>query len=74
MSLPSSKDAQDLETMIDRLGLYEVLSMIEAICAEKADHIRSSYDDVALAAVWDKAGAAICEASSGQAVQGVSQT
>ena len=65
MSLPTKADSEILELMVDRVSLYEVLSMLEAICTEKADHIEITYGDKDLAAMWMKAGSDICEASSG---------
>jgi hypothetical protein len=42
-----------LEGMIDQYGLKKVLSMMSDICAEKADHIRSNWQDAALARQWE---------------------
>ena len=64
MRNPKAEDAIVLETLINQIGLYEVLSTIEAICAEKADHFRTSWQDEGLAKLWDRAGADICEAST----------
>lgn len=41
-----------LEEMIDRHGLLHVLIGLSLICSEKADHIRASYGDKALARDW----------------------
>lgn len=71
-ALPTAQDAVTLEVLIDRIGLYETLSMIEAICAEKAHHIRASYGDEVLADTWQGAGADIAQASSGDSVEALS--
>lgn len=69
---PRTEDAQVMEAMIDRMGLYEVLSLLEAICADKADRIRTGDRSSLLAAAWDGVGSAICEVSSGGSVAMVS--
>ena len=45
----------DLESLIDVCGLRNILHAMARVCQEKADHIRSSYDDKNTAAVWKKA-------------------
>ena len=64
MRNPKAEDATILETLIDQIGLYEVLSTVEAICADKADHCRTNWQDEGLAKLWDRAGVDICEAST----------
>lgn len=64
MALPTEQDVETLETMVDRVGLYETLSMLEAICAAKAEHIETNWQDRGLARLWLNAGTKICEASS----------
>jgi len=44
----------DLEQMIDRLGLSRVLFLMAEICAEKADHIETNWQDRPLAYEWIK--------------------
>ncbi len=44
----------ELETLIDRHSLGAVLENMSSICYEKADHIRSNWQDEALATVWDR--------------------
>lgn len=61
---PTKRDSEILESMVDRVGLYETLSMLEAICAEKADHIVTTWNDRPLARVWLAAVTVICEAAS----------
>ena len=45
----------DLEAMVDASSLAQVIEALGEICAEKADHIRASYDDRATAKIWDDA-------------------
>lgn len=42
-----------LEEIIDAIGLKETFQAMAKICLEKADHIRSSYDDKTLAKSWE---------------------
>jgi hypothetical protein len=72
MRVPNEGDVGTVERLIDSVGLYETLSLIEAICAEKADHIRASYADDSTADAWLLAGIKIAEASSSDVVKEVS--
>lgn len=45
----------ELEHLIDRLGLYRVTELIGEICGEKAEHLRSNWQDEEAAKHWDKA-------------------
>lgn len=42
-----------LEQMVDRNGLHGVFDELAKICAEKADHIRTSYGDCPTGNRWD---------------------
>lgn len=44
----------DLEQMIDRMGLSRVLFLMAEICAEKADHIETTWQDRPLSREWIK--------------------
>lgn len=50
-----------IEELIDREGLGRVLEEIASICAEKAEHIRSNWQDPRLAKHWAKAGDAVAK-------------
>lgn len=63
---------EDLEQDIDARGLDVVLADIARICWEKADHIRTSYNDRATSAAWARAGTSIRRAADGKSVQLVS--
>ena len=45
-----------LETMIDRMSLQTVLEHLMTICGEKAEHVRTNWQDEGLAQDWEKAG------------------
>jgi hypothetical protein len=46
-------DTDILESMIDARGLHYVLTGLECICAEKAEHIRTNWQDKKTARPWD---------------------
>lgn len=48
-------DVYDLEIMIDKHGLYAVVDALAAICSEKAEHLRSAWQDKQAAKNWGKA-------------------
>lgn len=43
----------ELEAMIDKHGLLHVVTGLELICREKAEHIRVNWQDHAMARTWD---------------------
>ncbi len=48
----NTSEKLELETLIDRCGLSSVLMALSEICGEKADHIRSNWQDEHLARDW----------------------
>jgi len=52
-----------LEALVDAHSVADVLFDLEAICLEKADHIRANWQDSVTAKNWDKA-ARVCLAAS----------
>lgn len=46
-------DTEQLERVIDVHGLCHVLTALECICGEKAEHIRANWQDRATARPWD---------------------
>ncbi|REJ65784.1 MAG: hypothetical protein DWQ31_17140 [Planctomycetota bacterium] len=48
-----------LEQLIDSASLQEVLSALAEICHEKADHLRSNWQDESSAKVWERDAQAI---------------
>lgn len=65
MRVPNEGDAIRLRWLIDDIGLYETLSVIASICADKAK--RASDNNNA----WMKAGAEISAVSDSNAVKDV---
>ena len=43
-----------LEELIDKHGILHVLTGLECVCTEKADHIRVNWQDKELARRWDR--------------------
>jgi len=43
---------EQLESLIDREGLDEVLTAIEQVCSDKADHVRTNWQDHKTADWW----------------------
>ncbi len=44
----------ELEKWIDAKGLSQVLSCVAVICGEKAEHLRSNWQDTMTAKSWDR--------------------
>ena len=49
--------AEVLEQLVDQHGLLHVVTGLELVCAEKAEHIRANWQDAQTARVWDRAAA-----------------
>ena len=50
-----------LEAMVDRDGLDGVLDALAGICGEKAEHLRTNWQDKGAARTWDRWGARIAK-------------
>jgi hypothetical protein len=48
-----------LEELVDKHGLRAVVDALAGVCADKAEHVRTNWQDQALARAWDKAGLAL---------------
>jgi hypothetical protein len=46
----------ELEQIIDKHGLAHVLQALEQVCYEKAEHIRTNWQDRDLALRWERNG------------------
>ncbi len=44
---------ETLETLIDKHGLLHVLTGMEIVCSEKAEHARQNWQDEKTAKQWD---------------------
>ena len=60
--------AEILETLIDRHGLLHILTGLELVCSEKAEHIRDNWQDARLARLWDRAARVCGNAARNDAV------
>ena len=56
--------SNDLEAAIDRNGLKDVLETLAEIAAEKAQYVRETWQDKALAREWDHASSLVLYAAS----------
>lgn len=52
------QEQDQLEKLMDIYSLAEVVSNLQTICHEKAEHLRTNWNDEAAAKDWDR-GAAI---------------
>jgi len=50
----SKEDKELLEMFIDRWGIYNIVSTLASICADKAVHISENWQDYRLARVWSR--------------------
>jgi hypothetical protein len=48
-----------LERLVDAHGLLHVLTGLEIMCDEKAEHIRANWQDIVTSKVWNDAGKSI---------------
>jgi hypothetical protein len=53
-----------LEGFVDAYGLCEVLSILAEISNEKAEHLRTNWQDVQGAKVWER-DARVCDRAAG---------
>jgi hypothetical protein len=49
----------ELEALIDRYGMSQVLLGIAAVCYEKEDHLRTNWQDTTTARAWHSDGVAV---------------
>lgn len=49
----SESDADMLEQIVDRVGLDGIVSLLSEICREKAEHLRSTWQDENAARSWE---------------------
>jgi hypothetical protein len=45
---------ETLEELIDKHGLLHVLTGLVLVCGEKADHLRTNWQDLSTARTWDR--------------------
>jgi len=47
---------ETLESVLDQTNLNEVIKMLGRICYEKAEHVRTNWQDEGLAKAWERNG------------------
>jgi hypothetical protein len=52
----NSHAASALESLVDSHGLCAVLECLADICKEKAEHLRTNWQDAGQARLWDNSG------------------
>jgi hypothetical protein len=52
-------DKDDIKTMIDGMSLSGVLEILSQVCYEKAEHLRTNWEDPDTARAWEKVGRAV---------------
>jgi hypothetical protein len=60
----TEQEAHDLETLIDRRGIEQVLQQINEICGAKSEHVASAWQDAGLARRWATVEGAVGVAST----------
>lgn len=52
--MESKSHFDTLESLLDQTSIQQVVLMLARICNEKADHVRSNWQDDGLAKAWEK--------------------
>jgi hypothetical protein len=60
----TEQELHDLERLVDRRGIEQVLQQISELCGAKAEHIASNWQDAALARRWCTVEGAVGVAST----------
>jgi hypothetical protein len=53
----------ELEALIDRHGLTHVVNTLAVLCTEKAEHLRTNWQDSVTAKAWDADGKTLDKAA-----------
>ena len=69
----NKQEVFDLEALIDRAGLCAVLQSLSTICNDKADHIRTNWQDNVTAKAWDSAAGVIGVAACNKHVAAIGE-
>lgn len=54
----------EIEKLVDASSVQSIIEALAVVCYEKAEHIRSSYNDKPLARQWEKNGNLVIKLSS----------
>lgn len=68
-SVDPRETEREIESVIDRVGLPDMISIMADVCVAKADHIDTNWQDRALARVWDRASKALDKLSATRAIK-----
>lgn len=61
----TGQDAQNrLEEIVDAIGMEQTLENLSAVCFEKANHLRSNWQDSTASRLWDGVGRRIMAMAS----------
>jgi hypothetical protein len=60
-----------LERLVDGIGLSAVLDLLSMVCYDKAEHLDSNWQDHGAATAWRRAGETVLKASVSKPVGGV---
>ncbi|MEA5565472.1 MULTISPECIES: hypothetical protein [unclassified Anabaena] len=52
-------DKEDIKAMLDSMSVVDVLRIMSQICYEKAEYLRTDYQDSETARAWEKVGRAV---------------
>lgn len=63
MRVPKPDEMIALERLVDFCSLAEVLTALDVICGDKADHVRQAWQDERTARSWDSARAVCMKAA-----------
>jgi hypothetical protein len=73
MRVITHEDKTKLEQLIDRSSLAMVLLVISEICHDKAEHIRTNWQDAPLARLWEFAAHRIDTSANSGSISRVSR-
>jgi hypothetical protein len=56
MTINELQIKNQLETILDSSSLSKTLELLAEVCQDKAEHIRTNWQDEGLAKLWNRAG------------------
>ncbi len=65
---------RELEAAVDAHGIAGVLDALTEVCMDKSEHVRATWQDDALGALWSRIARAVCRAETSQAVRDLAAT
>ena len=68
--IPTKDEYDALEALMDRIGVVRTLDAVATICHQKADFVRSDWQDNALAKQWDHVGQIVSKCAAQRALRG----